>query len=57
MTDSFANPVETYRKADWIDVSLGLMNFELPRGFVRSVKPPFRPEAFTGVSLNWQGCA
>jgi hypothetical protein len=42
----FAKTVENYRKADWIDVSLGLVNFGLPRGFVRSVKAAFPDGGF-----------
>lgn len=34
----FAATVETFRKADLVDVSLGLFRFGLPRAFVRSVR-------------------
>lgn len=40
ITPSRANPqslVESFRRADWIDVSRGLRRFGLPRGFIAAV--------------------
>ncbi len=40
VTPSHANPqslVESFRRADWIDVSLGLRRFALPRTFIAAV--------------------
>jgi len=40
VTPSHANPqslVESFRRADWIDVSLGLRRFGLPRTFIAAV--------------------
>ena len=40
VTPSRANPqslVESFRRADWIDVSRGLRRFGLPRGFIAAV--------------------
>lgn len=39
-----ADSVERYRRADWIDVSLGPVRFGLPKAFIRSVQRAF-PEA------------
>ncbi|MGQ0697720.1 MAG: HD domain-containing protein [Panacagrimonas sp.] len=33
--------VETFRKADWIDVSLGMLSFGLPRSFIAEVRNTF----------------
>lgn len=33
--------VEVFRQADWIDVSLGVQSFGLPRGYIRSVQRTF----------------
>ena len=38
VTPSHANPlVESFRRADWIDVTLGLRRFGLPRTFIAAV--------------------
>ncbi len=33
--------VETFRKADWIDVSMGLMTFSLPRHTIKQIREAF----------------
>lgn len=37
---------EAFRKADWIDVSLGMLRFGLPVGFVREVRGTFPNSGF-----------
>jgi hypothetical protein len=41
-----AASVEAFRKADWVDVSLGWFTFGLPPPFVRAVKEKFPNEGF-----------
>lgn len=38
--------VESLRKADWADVSLGLLRFGLPRGFLRDLSAEFPNAGF-----------
>lgn len=38
--------VEVFRRADWIDVSLGLLRFGLPRSYVRTVRAAFPNAGF-----------
>ena len=38
--------VEATRKADWIDVTFGLLRFGLPRGYVRDVEAAFPLDGF-----------
>ena len=45
-TEQPASQVEAFRKADLIDVSLGLVRFGLPSSFVRAVKSAFPNEGF-----------
>lgn len=40
------DPVEIFRRADWMDVSLGLLNFDLPRSRYREVMQTFPDEGF-----------
>jgi hypothetical protein len=42
----FAATVETYRRADLVDVSLGLVRFGLPRAHVRAVHKAFPDAGF-----------
>jgi hypothetical protein len=38
--------VEPFRKADWIDVSLGMLTFGLPRGLIREISDVFPDAGF-----------
>jgi hypothetical protein len=38
--------VEAFRRADWVDVSLGLLKFGLPPAYVREVKQRFPNQGF-----------
>jgi hypothetical protein len=40
------DPVEIFRRADWMDVSLGLLNFGLPRRHYRALLQEFPDEGF-----------
>jgi len=42
----FANTVELYRRADWVDVSLGVLRFGLPREHLRAVRAAFPDAGF-----------
>ena len=42
----FADTTETFRKADWSDVSLGLIHFEVPAAFIQQVKTQFPYKGF-----------
>ncbi len=42
----FADSVETYRKADQIDVSLGVLRFGLPASFIQEVRAAFPSHGF-----------
>ncbi|MFQ5477265.1 MAG: HD domain-containing protein [Candidatus Binatia bacterium] len=42
----FGALVEAFRRADWIDVTLGLLSYGLPRYFVREVRREFPNEGF-----------
>jgi len=44
--DAFAQRVETYRRADLVDLSLGVIRFGLPRSFVTEVKSHFPNAGF-----------
>lgn len=46
----FVDRVEPFRRADWIDVSLGLLRFDLPSGYVRAVQQAL-PDAGFHVEL------
>jgi len=49
VTPSHANPqslVESFRRADWIDVSCGLRRFGLPRTFIAAVAATWPDEGF-----------
>lgn len=48
-TGPFAATVETYRQADHVDVSLGLLRFGLPAACIRSVKA-----AFPDAGFHWR---
>ncbi|MGH8493130.1 MAG: hypothetical protein ACRERR_08520 [Moraxellaceae bacterium] len=41
-----ANAVEVFRRADWMDVSLGLINFGLPRAEYRAILKTFPDAGF-----------
>lgn len=43
--------VETFRRADWIDVSLGRLRFGLPRSFVHETLAAFPNAGFHGFLL------
>ncbi|MFA5122526.1 hypothetical protein [Zavarzinia sp.] len=47
--------VEAFRKADLVDVSLGLVRFGLPREFVRAVKAQFPDAGFHGRLVQLTG--
>lgn len=38
---AYRNTVETFRKADWIDVSMGIMNFSLAKGNYFKIKKQY----------------
>jgi len=38
--------VEPFRKADWIDVSMGVLTFGLPRGLIREISAAFPDAGF-----------
>jgi hypothetical protein len=42
----FATTIETFRKADWIDVSLGLFTYGVPKKFVRQNRKAFPNRGF-----------
>ena len=42
----FASTTEIFRKADWSDVSLGLLHFEIPATFTQQAKTQFPYEGF-----------
>lgn len=44
--------VEPFRKADWIDVSLGLLRFGLPRSYVKDVMAAFPNAGFHKLLLR-----
>jgi hypothetical protein len=43
---NFATTVEIFRKADWTDVSLGIIHFEVPAAFIQQVKTQFPYKGF-----------
>jgi hypothetical protein len=45
----FASTVERFRRADLVDVSLGVIRFGVPRPFVRAVK-----RAFPNAGFHWR---
>jgi hypothetical protein len=47
--------VEPFRKADWIDVSLGLLRFGLPASFVSEVKRSFPNAGFHRLLMKATG--
>jgi hypothetical protein len=47
--------VEPFRKADWIDVSLGLLRFGLPSSFVSEVKRTFPNAGFHRLLMKATG--
>lgn len=44
--------VESFRQADWIDLSGGVVTFGLPLSFVRATRHAFPPEGFYRVLLR-----
>lgn len=48
--------VESFRKADWIDVSMGVLTFGLSRSLIRDVQSAFPDEGFHRrlVQLSWR---
>ena len=46
MPPSTQASVETFRRADWIDVSNGMLRFGLPRAVVREVRRTFPDAGF-----------
>ncbi len=48
--------VECFRKADWIDVSLGSLSFGLPRSFIRETRSAFPNAGFHQrlLDLSWR---
>lgn len=55
----FASTVERFRRADFVDVSLGLLRFGLPVSFVRKVRAAFPNAGFHGrlASLTFRQLA
>lgn len=49
---AFASHVENYRRADLIDLSLGVQRFGLPRSFIASVKAAFPNAGFHRLLLR-----
>lgn len=47
--------VEPFRRADWIDVSLGLLRFGLPADFIRDVRRTFPNAGFHNKLLRLTG--
>ena len=45
----FASTVERFRRADLVDVSLGVIRFGVPRSFVRAVR-----QAFPNAGFHWR---
>jgi len=45
-TGKFAETVEVFRKADWIDVSLGLINNGIPRSKIKEINKHFPNAGF-----------
>ena len=45
----FADTVEAFRRADWVDVSLGMLRFGLPSDYIRSVR-----QAFPNRGFHWR---
>ena len=43
---TYKNTVETFRKADWIDVSLGIKKFGLDRNIIKSMKTMYANKGF-----------
>jgi hypothetical protein len=43
---------EAFRRADWLDLGLGLVRFRLPRSFVREVREAFPNAGFHGCLLR-----
>lgn len=43
---NFATTVEIFRKADWTDVSLGIIHFEIPATFIQQIKTQFPYKGF-----------
>jgi hypothetical protein len=43
---NFATTVEIFRKADWTDVSLGIIHFEVPATFIQQAKTQFPYKGF-----------
>lgn len=48
--------IEVFRRADWIDVSLGWLRFGLPRSFIRQIQASFPNAGFHRMllALTWQ---
>jgi hypothetical protein len=42
----FAASVETFRQADWIEMTFGFLRFGLPKSFIRQVRQTFQIRAF-----------
>lgn len=43
---NYETTVEIFRKADWTDVSLGIIHFEIPATFIQQVKTQFPNKGF-----------
>lgn len=48
----YALTVEPFRRADLIDVSLGLVRFGLPRDFIKTVQATFPDHGFHGMLMK-----
>ena len=44
--ENFETTVEIFRKADWTDVSLGMIHFEIPTEFIQQVEKQFPYKGF-----------
>ncbi|MNK78132.1 hypothetical protein D3C87_977510 [compost metagenome] len=47
-----ATTVEAFRRADLIDVSLGLVRFGLPRAYIKTVQSTFPDHGFHGMLMR-----
>lgn len=43
---NFETTIEIFRKADWTDVSLGMIHFEIPSAFIKQVEKQFPYKGF-----------
>lgn len=51
-TGPFEKTVETFREADWIDVSLGLLTYGIPRRQIKVIREKFPNRGFHGFLVK-----